>query len=281
VSLEGRLLVIEPRLRDAVAAVGARVTEQPAVGIVLGSGLSGFADALGRRLVVPYAEVPHLRAPSVAGHRGALTFGTTAGVRVACLAGRVHLYEGHDPADVVFGCRLLAALGCHSVLLTNAAGGIREDLGAGSLLLILDHVNLTGRNPLVGAECSFVDMTHAYDEPLRRAAHTAATELAIPLREGVYAGVLGPSYETPAEIRMLRALGADAVGMSTVLEAIALRAAGVRVGAISVVTNKAAGLSGAALDHREVQEAARRAEQEFSTLMLRWIELAGKLAVEE
>src|SRR5262249_48693327 len=161
--------------------------------------------------------------------------------------------EGHDVGDVVLGCRVLAELGCKIVLLTNAAGGIRADLAPGSLMLILDHLNLTGRNPLAGVGHAFVDLSRAYDEGVAEAARRAAADTGVVLAEGVYAGLLGPSYETPAEIRMLRTLGADAVGMSTVMEVIALRHAGARVGAVSCITNVAAGLAPGTLDHQDVQ----------------------------
>jgi purine-nucleoside phosphorylase len=182
------------------------------------------------------------------------------------------LYEGHDVADVVFGCRLLAALGCGAVLLTNAAGGIRDGLTPGSLMLVSDHLNLTGRNPLTGSGHAFVDLTYAYDVAIRDAARRAATDASVVLHEGVYAGLLGPTYETPAEIRMLRSLGADAVGMSTVVETIALRHLGVRVGAVSCITNLAAGLSGAPLSHAEVEETARASRNSFEALLARWVE---------
>jgi purine-nucleoside phosphorylase len=187
----------------------------------------------------------------------------------------VHLYEGHHPERVVFGVRLLAALGCRAVLLTNAAGGIRDGLRPGALLLIADHVNLTGTNPLVGPNeppfPRFPDMTAAYDARLRELAHDTARSESIELADGVYAGVLGPSYETPAEIRWLKTLGADAVGMSTVLEVIALRHRGVRVGALSVITNLAAGLTDRALDHDEVQVAAAGARERLERLLSGWI----------
>lgn len=262
---------VDPRMAPALAAVRDRGPAEARVGVVLGSGLGGFAEGLAQPLCIPYADIPNLPKPRVAGHTGALHLGLVEGVPVACLSGRVHLYEGHDVADVVFGARLLAALGCHTVLLTNAAGGIRSGLGPGSLMLIVDHLNLTGRNPLAGAAHAFVDLTRAYDPEVADAARSAAREHQIPIEEGVYAGLLGPSYETPAEIRMLRVLGADAVGMSTVAEVIALRALGVRVGAVSCITNLAAGLSGAPLDHGEVQDTARRARARFEGLLGAWI----------
>ncbi|HEX3595421.1 MAG TPA: purine-nucleoside phosphorylase [Polyangiaceae bacterium] len=269
--------MLDRRIDEALASVRARLGASPVVGVVLGSGLGGFADSLGDVSRVPYAEIPHFRATTVAGHEGSLCAGDVGATRVACLRGRVHLYEGHPIEDVVFGCRLLAALGCGTVLLTNAAGGIAVDLRPGSLMLILDHLNLTGRNPLVGGP-HFVDLTHAYDTEVADAARGAAKDAGVELAEGTYAGLLGPSYETPAEIRMLRALGAHAVGMSTVMETIALRALGVRVGAMSCVTNLAAGLSAAVLDHHDVQATARASERDFEAVLTRWIERCGAMA---
>jgi purine-nucleoside phosphorylase len=266
---------------DARVAEAARVVEPllpsaPTLGVVLGSGLGGFADLLTGKVEIPYSAVPHLAIPTVAGHAGSLCFGGVGQARVLCLRGRVHLYEGHDVRDVVLGCRLLAALGCRSVLLTNAAGGIREGLTPGSLMLVSDHLNLTGRNPLTGSGYAFVDLTHVYDLGIREAARRAASDVSVALHEGVYAGLLGPTYETPAEIRMLRALGADAVGMSTVVEAIALRHLGVRVGAASCITNLAAGLSGALLSHAEVEDTARKARGAFEAVLARWVELLAE-----
>jgi purine-nucleoside phosphorylase len=248
---------------------------EPLVGLVLGSGLGGFAAGIEGSVALSYTNIPGFPVTGVAGHRGELVFGQVRGVSVACLAGRAHLYEGHPPERVVFGVRLLAALGCRAVLLTNAAGGIRHDLRPGGLLLIADHVNLTGTSPLVGPNDPpfprFPDMTAAYDVRLRELAHDTARAEAIELSDGVYAGVLGPSYETPAEIRWLKAAGADAVGMSTVLEVIALRHRGVRVGALSVITNLAAGLAGKALDHDEVQASAAEARERLERLLSGWI----------
>jgi purine-nucleoside phosphorylase len=241
----------------------------PEIGLVLGSGLGGFAESLGEPARVPYADIPHFQRTGVPGHAGALSFGDLDGARVACLSGRVHRYEGHPLADVVFGCRLLAALGCHTVLLTNAAGGIRESFEPGALMLIVDHLNLTAETPLVGP--AFVDMTRAYDPGVCSAARDAARSVGVDLHEGVYAGLKGPSYETPAEIRMLRTLGADAVGMSTVMEVIALRHVGVRVGAVSCITNLAAGVTGAPLSHAEVETTARTARRAFESLLGAWI----------
>ncbi|HKQ71265.1 MAG TPA: purine-nucleoside phosphorylase, partial [Polyangiaceae bacterium] len=235
-------------LDSAAAAVSSKASVRPTVGVVLGSGLGAFGEQLEE--AISYDAIPEMPASSVPGHSGKLRLGRIEGVPVACLQGRAHLYEGNSPADVVFGVRLLAKLGCRAVLLTNAAGGIGPHLEPGDCMLVTDHLNLTGRNPLVGphesdgrAGVRFPDMSRAYDPRLGELAHAAARELGVELKEGVYAGLLGPSYETPAEIRMLRTLGADAVGMSTVLEVIALRQLGVRVAAISCITNLAAGIS--------------------------------------
>jgi len=215
---------------------------------------------------------------SVAGHAGNLCLGKVGDVPVACLQGRVHCYEGHTQDDVVFGVRLLAELGCSAVLLTNAAGGIAEGLAPGDLMLIVDHINLMGRNPLVGPNIEpfprFPDMSRAYGVDICHAAREAGARAGVELREGVYAAVLGPSYETPAEIRMLRTLGADAVGMSTVPEVIALRHRGVEVGALSCITNLAAGLGGE-LSHDEVKEVADRVKGAFSTVLAEWVKGVG------
>ena len=265
---------------EAKAFLGSSAAPEPSIGVVLGSGLGGFAQRLEAPLVVPYSQIPHMPSSSVPGHAGNLCFGRIGGANVVCMQGRVHAYEGHTLSRVVFGVRLLAELGCKTMLLTNAAGGIAADLRVGDLMLISDHLNLTGNNPLVGAATvgrpRFVDMTSAYDPGLRALAETAAERHARPLKHGVYAALLGPSYETPAEIRMLRTLGADAVGMSTVPEVIALRELGVRVGAVSLITNLAAGIASAPLDHAEVQVAAEAAASSFGDLLLSWIELIAR-----
>jgi purine-nucleoside phosphorylase len=249
---------------------------QPTVGVVLGSGLGAFGERL--ETTTPYAEIPGMPVSTVAGHAGVLRQGLIGNVPVACLSGRVHLYEGHEPDAVVYGVRMLARLGCRAVLLTNAAGGIAEGLAPGSLMLIRDHLNLTGRNPLAGAGSGtrFVDMTRAYDPRFVAFAREAAVAVGTTLHEGVYAGVLGPSYETPAEILMLRALGADAVGMSTVLEVIALRQLGVRVGAISCITNLGAGIAAEPLRHGDVEAIAQRTSAGFVALMTEWVARVGK-----
>jgi purine-nucleoside phosphorylase len=226
-------------------------------------------------VALPYSEIPHMAPPTVAGHAGRFVLGTIEGHGVLCAAGRVHRYEGHPVEAVVFAVRLMARAGCSTVLLTNAAGGIAARLAPGSFMLLSDHINLSGANPLVGWPDPFIDMGEAYDAGLRALGRRAASEVGIDIAEGVYAGVLGPSYETPAEIRMLSQLGADAVGMSTVLETVALRREGVRVGALSCITNHAAGISKTPLGHDEVQDVARRLEGALSRLLARWVVLAA------
>lgn len=264
----------------AAEALAKYCAQPPVLGIVLGSGLGVFADALSDAEVVPIENIPELAVPQVSGHSKNLVFGRIGTARLACFSGRVHAYEGHDVDKVVLPVRLLAALGCRAVLLTNAAGGIRGDFEPGDLMLISDHINLTGRNPLVGPSepglPRFPDMTEVYDSAFRTLARDAAQASSLDLKEGVYAGVLGPSYETPAEIRMLRAMGADAVGMSTVLEAIALRHVGVRVAGVSAITNKAAGLSSKWLDHAEVEATAARVRRVFVEFLSRWATLCSR-----
>jgi purine-nucleoside phosphorylase len=271
-------------IRALASSLAPKLVVRPIVGVVLGSGLGAFGEELEQS--IPYAELPGMPTSGVPGHPGNLRLGRVDGVGVACLQGRVHLYEGYDPADVVFGVRLLAALGCRAVMLTNAAGGIAPGLEPGDRMLITDHLNLTGRNPLAGqappdaatggeGALRFIDMGAAYDPRLAELVRAAARETRVSLKEGVYAGLLGPSYETPAEIRMLRALGADAVGMSTVLEVIALRHAGVRVAAISCITNLAAGISPVPLDHFDVQAISQRTAAPFVALLSRATALVG------
>lgn len=270
-------------LVEAAARVRALAARAPQVGVVLGSGLGAFGDSLSGLVKVPYADIPHMPQSSVVGHSGNLCLGQVGEASVACLQGRVHLYEGHDLDRVTFGVRLLSELGCRAVVLTNAAGGIQAGFAPGDLMLIVDHLNLMGRNPLVGrnddaAGPRFPDMTRAYDPPICAAAREAAAKLGVKLQEGVYAGLLGPSYETPAEIRMLRTLGADAVGMSTVPEVLVLRHRGVRVGAMSCITNLGAGLSPTLLDHSEVEATANKTRATFTSLLGKWVEKVARLA---
>jgi len=267
------------RVRLAAAFVAERISARPRVGVVLGSGLGAFAERLSSGVRIPYSEIPEMPRSSVVGHAGNLCTGLLGSVQVACLQGRAHVYEGNSHARSAFGVRLLAELGCSVVLLTNAAGGIHPSFAPGDLMLITDHLNLMGNNPLCGPNYGdgprFPDLSQAYDLRLRTMAREAARHADVTLREGVYAAMLGPSYETPAEIRMLRTLGADAVGMSTVPEVIALRQLGVRVGAISCITNLAAGLSTQLLDHAEVEATARRSRDAFTAVLTGWVTSSG------
>lgn len=260
-----------PSVEETIAFLRERVTRAPHAVLVLGSGLGALADELEDPVRIPYGEIPGFPESTVAGHAGALVAGRLEGVEVAAMQGRFHLYEGWEPSLIALPVRVLAALGAETMLLTNAAGGIRPGLRPGDLMLISDHINLTGRNPLIGAalpgEERFPDMSDPYDAALRRAVREAALERQIPLTEGVYAAVLGPSYETPAEIRMLARLGADAVGMSTVPEVIVARAVGLRCVGISCVTNLAAGLGGERLSHDEVMEVGARVRDRLASLV--------------
>jgi purine-nucleoside phosphorylase len=241
----------------AAAAIEERTALRPRIAVVLGSGLGAFAEELSERVSIPYSRIPGWPVSTAVGHSGALEFGCLGQQPVAVMNGRVHLYEGYATGKVVLGTRVLAALGVRAIVFTNAAGGINLDYGQGALVLVSDHINLQGSNPLAGPNDDslgprFPDMTGAYDPEFRGIARQAASELGIPLPEGVYAALLGPSYETPAEIRYLRAIGADLVGMSTVPEVIAARHMGVRCLAISCVTNMAAGILPQKIDHAEV-----------------------------
>ncbi|HEY6808663.1 MAG TPA: purine-nucleoside phosphorylase [Gemmatimonadales bacterium] len=247
----------------AASAVARKLGKRtPVVAIVLGSGLGFFAERLEDAVRIPYAKIPGFPQPGVAGHAGELVAGTLGGVSVLAQSGRFHLYEGHDAAVAALPVRVFARLGVRTLIVTNAAGGISSALSAGSLMLISDHINLMYRNPLVGpaleGEERFPDLTAPYDPALRALAREAAKARSIPLAEGVYAALLGPSYETPAEIRMLQRIGADAVGMSTVPEVIAARARGMRCLGFSMITNLAAGLSGAALSHQDVLQMGKQ-----------------------
>jgi len=263
-------------VREATRALARHVEarlgdRRPVAGITLGSGLGGLADEFENSVRVPYAELPGWPRPTVEGHAGEVVIGTLDGAPALGLRGRVHLYEGGDPARTAFYVRVLAALDVPVLFLSNAAGAIRVGFEPGELMLITDHINLTGRSPLIGpsfgSEPRFPDMTTVYDRELGDTVRMAARELEIPLREGVYAAVHGPSYETPAEIRMLRTLGADAVGMSTVPEVIAARAAGIRCVAVSCLTNYAAGVVDRPLVHEEVLETGARVERVFQRLV--------------
>ncbi len=258
-------------LEEARAAIAERVGSVE-VAMVLGSGLGAYADGLEGADAIPYAEIPHMPMSSVSGHAGNLVVGTKGGRRVVAMQGRTHLYEGRSPHEVVFGVRLMALLGARTLLITNAAGGIAPGFSAGDLMAIRDQLNLTGTSSLLGPDDPklgerFVDMSAAFDPSLIDAAKRVATGLGFELREGVYAGLLGPAYETPAEVRMLATLGADAVGMSTVLEVLAARQLGLAVLGVSCISNLAAGLSDGPLSHAEVKETAARVQSRFEALL--------------
>jgi len=260
------------RVEEAAAHIRSRCNALPETAIVLGSGLGDFSDTLLDAIATPYADLPHWPPSTVVGHAGRLVVGTVAGKRIAALSGRVHYYEGHDLATVVFATRVMARLGVSRLILTNAAGGINTAFGQGALMIIDDHINLIGTNPLVGANderlgARFPDMSEVYSSRMRRIADDAAAATGVPVQHGVYVATHGPSYETPAEIRFFRTIGADAVGMSTVPEAIAARHMGLEVLGISCITNMAAGVLPGVLNHEEVMETARRVRGSFIALL--------------
>lgn len=260
------------RIERAAAFLRTRVAPVPELAVVLGSGLGAFADRLEGAVRVPYAEIPDWPAAAVVGHAGVLAAGQAGGRRVLALSGRAHYYEGHALSTVTFATRVLGRLGVKTLVVTNAAGGINALFAPGTLMVIDDHINLMGGNPLVGPNderlgVRFPDMTHVYSPRLRALADQAAAGAGVQVRHGVYVAVHGPSYETPAEIRFLRTIGADAVGMSTVPEAIVARHMGIEVLGISCITNPAAGVLPAPLDHDEVMQVARRVSGEFVALL--------------
>lgn len=252
----------------------------PRLGIVLGSGLGGLVDAIEDAVAIPYEDIPHFPRSTVEGHAGQLVIGTLAGVTVAAMQGRVHLYEGYSPQQVVFPVRVLVRLGVEGVVVTNAAGSVNPDFDEREIMLISDHLNLSTVNPLCGKNDPelgprFPDMSVAYDEQYRAIAKDVAQRMGLALREGVYVGLLGPSYETPAEVRMLHRLGGDAVGMSTVNEVIAARHMGARVLGISCISNKGAGLSPTPLSHDEVKAAGQALQGQVVALVTGVVEALG------
>jgi xanthosine phosphorylase len=245
----------------------------PRLGIILGSGLGAVAEALEDAVTIPYTELPDFPAPSVHGHAGTLALGTLSGLSVACLQGRKHVYEGGDPGAMRGPVRALKAAGADALFITNAAGSLREDVGPGSLMAISDHINMLGVNPLTGPNDDavgprFPSLRDAYDPELRRALHGAADSLGVALADGVYLATAGPSFETPAEIRAFRTLGADAVGMSTIPEVILARHAGLRVAAVSAITNLAEGMGGEALSHEQTLRYANQAAGDLTRLII-------------
>jgi purine-nucleoside phosphorylase len=256
----------------AAQLILSRTPLRPCIGLVLGSGLGAFADSLTDSTRVPYADIPAFPRSTAIGHAGQMVLGNAGAVPVAAMQGRVHLYEGYTAQEVTFPIRVFGRMGVRAVIVTNAAGGINRSYSQGALVLIRDHINLQGANPLVGVNddrfgVRFPDMTHAYAREYRELAREEAGKLGIALHEGVYAGLLGPSYETPAEIEYLRRTGADLVGMSTVAEVIAARHMGIKVLAISCVTNMAAGILDQPLSHAEVMETGERVKSTFESLL--------------
>ena len=262
---------------EAAAAIERRAPGfRPRLGMVLGSGLGALVEELEDAVQIPYADITGFRVGTVHGHAGALALGTLDGVPVACFQGRSHVYEGIEAAAVTTPIRALRLLGAESLLLTNAAGSLRPEAGPGSLVALTDHINLQGFNPLVGANDEavgprFPSLSEAYDPELRAGLHRAADELGTTLHDGVYLAVSGPSFETPAEIRAFRTLGADLVGMSTVPEAIVARHCGLRVAAVSVVTNLAEGMGEVALSHEQTLEEGKRGAAELGPLVRKWV----------
>jgi purine-nucleoside phosphorylase len=257
------------RAEEAAVAIRERIAVLPRVAIVLGSGLGSFAERIEQPVSIPYPEIPYFPRPTVEGHSGRLVVGTVARTPVAVMQGRVHAYEGYTPEEVTFPVRVLGRLGIITLVVTNAAGGVRLDLRQGQLVLLSDHINLTGRNPAAGPNDErlgprFFDMTNAYAKRLRLLAHSAAE-----LAEGVYLGLSGPNFETPAEIKAFRSLGADLVGMSTVHEVIVARHMGIEVLGISCVTNMAAGILDQPINHQEVMETGARVQAQLTSLLVR------------
>ena len=265
--------VTKAMMEEAAAYIASRTRIKPEIGLILGSGLGVLGDDLDNAITIPYQDIPHFPISTVEGHVGELVVGSMQGREVVLMRGRFHPYEGYEAERTTLPVRVMKALGVRALLVTNAAGGINLGYKPGDLMVISDHINLTGRNPLVGPNDNalgvrFPDMSEAYSRRLREIAFQAATQLGFTTREGVYVGLLGPSYETPAEIRMLRALGADAVGMSTVAEVIVARHAGIEVLGISCIGNMAAGILDQPLSHEEVMETSEKVKDRFISLVM-------------
>lgn len=260
-------------IREAASFIRGKIDGEPEIGLILGSGLGIIAELVENPVVIAYEDIPHFPVSTVEGHAGELVVGTVAGRRVVLMKGRFHLYEGYSVEVVSFPVRVMKELGVKTLLVTNASGGINTSYEVGDLMLIKDHINFTFRNPLIGPNMDelgprFPDMSEAYSKRLRQIAKEVAESQGIKLQEGVYIGLLGPSYETPAEIRMMRTLGADAVGMSTVSEVIVARHAGIEVLGFSCISNMASGILDQPLSHEEVMETTEREKQKFLRLIL-------------
>lgn len=264
---------IERNIQEAVNYIRSKTGKRPRIGLILGSGLGGYGDTISDAVYIPYGEIPHFPISTVEGHKGRFVLNDT----VICMQGRFHYYEGYSMEEVTFPIRVMKLLGVESIIITNAAGGVNEAFAGGTLMLITDHINFMGSNPLIGRNMDsfgtrFPDMSYAYNKDYQRLAIETAEELGIPLEQGVYIGFTGPSFETPAEIRMARIIGGDAVGMSTVPEVIAANHSGIRVLGISCITNPAAGVVDKPLNHEEVQEAANKVQKDFTRLIQRLVD---------
>ncbi|UOF00453.1 purine-nucleoside phosphorylase [Bdellovibrio reynosensis] len=263
-------------LQETVSFIRTKTSAKPKIGVVLGSGLGAFVKDVEVEATIPYKEIPHFSPPTVEGHSGNLIFGKVGGQSIAILQGRNHFYEGHPMSSVVFPVRTLAMLGVETLILTNSAGGFGESMQAGDFMIIEDHINLMGTNPLMGPNIKelgprFPDMTEAYDKRLISIMEQLLQKQGTRYHKGIYCGVSGPTYETPAEVRYLKLIGGKAVGMSTVPETIAANHLGLRVAALSCITNLAAGISNHKLSHTEVTETAKRVELEFSSFLREFI----------
>lgn len=270
------------KINEATLYISSKISTKPKVGIVLGSGLGIYIDQIENKVVIPYEDIPHFKKTSVEGHSGALIFGEVRGVQVVALQGRLHPYEGYDMDDIVLPVRTLKSLGIEILFLSNASGGINLSFHPGDLVVISDHINLSGRNPLVGPNISelgprFPDMGDAYNKEIRGILSSVAEKNHVDLKSGVYCSVLGPTYETPAEIRMLRTLGADLVGMSTVPEVIAANHMGLKVVGVACVTNYAAGIKEEKLSHADVKKVAEKAMAGFAKVLTETIAELKKL----
>ena len=272
---------LEQQVTEAIKAIKAQVDINPELGLILGSGLGFLADHFEDAVSIPYQEIPHFPLSTIVGHEGSLVVGHLEGIRCICMKGRVHYYEGYPMARLAFPVYVMRGLGIHTLLVTNAAGGVNPEFNVGDIMLIEDHLNLLGDNPLRGPNLDhfgprFPDMSYGYRKDLMTLWERAAEARDLTLRKGVYAAMLGPSYETPAEIRMLHRMGADAVGMSTVPEVITANHCGVRVTGLSLITNKAAGILDQPLTHEEVKEAAEQAKASLAPLVREVISLLGE-----
>ncbi|MBC7713577.1 MAG: purine-nucleoside phosphorylase [Rhizobacter sp.] len=263
---------LQQKIDKAVAHIHTVKKTAPKIGVVLGSGLGAFVDKMENKTLIPYNDIPHFKKVTVPGHDGKLVLGTVKGVEVVALQGRFHVYEGHEMDDVVFPMRMMAKLGVDIVILTNAAGGVNLSYAPGDLVILTDHINLSGRNPLVGPNDDsmgprFPDMSRAFNPELIQLIEAAGSELKIKTQKGVYAGVLGPTYETPAEIKMIRILGGDVVGMSTIPEVIIANHIGLKVCGISCVTNMGAGIVNQTLKHEDIKDEALKVMDNFTNLL--------------